>query len=243
MESGVALVTGSSSGIGAAIARRLAADGLRVVIHSRRSRDTGHELARELGGVYLQANLSDDEQAQMLVGRCVEECGRLDVLVNNAGLSRPIPHHDLAAASPEVWREILQVNLLAPWIVTTAAAEYLQASSHPGGGCIVNITSHAGIRPKGSSIPYAASKAALNHTTRLLARTLAPAVRANAIAPGLVDTPMTADWAEAQALWRQNSPMRRAAAPADAADIASAIVSSRYLTGEVIMLDGGLNLT
>lgn len=118
----------------------------------------------------------------------------------------------------------------------------MRASTKPGGGAVVTITSRAGVRPKGSSIPYAASKAALNHTTRLLAVALGPAVRVNAVAPGLVDTPMTAEWTDAQQLWRERSPMGRAAQPDDVADLVSALVANTYITGEVILLDGGLNL-
>jgi len=240
---GVALVTGSASGIGAAIARRLAADGMRVVVHSRTSRDAGLALARELDGIYVQADLAEEAQARQLVAQSVDAWGRLDVLVNNAGISWPIPHDDLDAATPEVWRQILDVNLIAPWTLTAAAAPQLRISPRAAGGCILNITSHAGVRPKGSSIPYAASKAALNHTTKLLAATLGPDIRVNAIAPGLVDTPMTASWSAAQELWSTRSPMRRAAAPSDVADLAASILANHYLTGEVIMLDGGLNLT
>jgi NAD(P)-dependent dehydrogenase (short-subunit alcohol dehydrogenase family) len=98
------------------------------------------------------------------------------------------------------------------------------------------------VRPKGSSIAYAASKAALNHVTKLLAAALGPEVRVNAVAPGLVDTAMTADWTAAQELWKTSSPMRRAAQPSDVADLIAAILQSSYLTGEVILLDGGLNL-
>jgi len=240
---GVALVTGSTSGIGAAIAQRLAADGMRVVVHSRTSRDVGLALARKLDGVYVQADLAEETQVRRLIAQSVEAWGRLDVLVNNAGISWPIPHDDLDAATPEVWRQILEVNLIAPWTLTAAAAPHLRVSPRPERGCVLNITSHAGVRPKGSSIPYAASKAALNHTTKLLAAALGPEVRVNAIAPGLVDTPMTQGWAAAQELWRTRSPMRRAATPADVADLATSVLTNQYLTGEVIMLDGGLNLT
>jgi NAD(P)-dependent dehydrogenase (short-subunit alcohol dehydrogenase family) len=110
------------------------------------------------------------------------------------------------------------------------------------GGCIVNVTSHAGVRPKGSSIAYAASKAALNHVTRLLAAALGPDIRVNAVAPGLVDTPLTAAWTDAQQLWKTSSPMRRAAQPSDVADLICALIHHSYITGEVILLDGGLNL-
>ena len=242
MDSPVALVTGSTSGIGEGIARRLAADGMQVVVHSRSSVEVGQRLADELGGAYLQADLADDAGVCELGERAIALHGRLDVLVNNAGISRPIPHADLAAATPQLWRELLEVNLIAPWVLTTATLPALRASGRDGGGCVVNITSHAGVRPKGSSVPYAASKAALNHTTRLLAAALGPDVRVNAVAPGLVDTPMTRDWTDAQELWRTRSPMHRAATPADVAEVVASIVSSAYLTGEVIVLDGGLNL-
>jgi NAD(P)-dependent dehydrogenase (short-subunit alcohol dehydrogenase family) len=107
----------------------------------------------------------------------------------------------------------------------------------------VNISSHAGIRAKGASIPYAATKAALNHMTRLLALSLAPEIRVNAVAPGLVNTPLTADWTDAQDLWKTRAPMRRAADPEDIAQAVAALVASDYLTGEILLMDGGLNLT
>ncbi|GAA1564847.1 SDR family oxidoreductase [Kribbella sancticallisti] len=234
----VALVTGSTSGIGEATARRLAADGAMVVVHSRSSRDAGLALAAELGGSYLQADLENEDEAAGLVPRVIAEHGRLDVLVNNAGISWPVPHAELDGLSAADWRRLLDVNLIAPWLLCTAALPALRES----GGCIVNVTSHAGVRPKGSSIAYAASKAALNHVTKLLAAALGPAVRVNAVAPGLVDTAMTATWTEAQTLWKTSSPMRRAAQPSDVADLIAAIIANNYLTGEVILLDGGLNL-
>jgi len=234
----VALVTGSASGIGEATARRFAAEGMTVAVHSRSSREAGLALAAELGGSYHQADLADDAAAMGLVPSVLAEHGRLDVLVNNAGISWPVPHASLEALSADDWRRLLDVNLIAPWLLCTAALPALRES----GGCIVNVTSHAGVRPKGSSIGYAASKAALNHVTKLLAAALGPEVRVNAVAPGLVDTPMTADWTAAQELWKTSSPMRRAAQPSDVADLISAVVHNSYLTGEVILLDGGLNL-
>lgn len=231
-------MTGSASGIGAATARRLAADGMVVAVHSRASRAAGVALAAELGGSYHQADLADDEAAGALVPAVVARHGRLDVLVNNAGISRPVPHADLAALTAGEWRRVLDVNLIAPWLLCTAALPALRES----GGCVVNVTSHAGVRPKGSSIAYAASKAALNHVTKLLAAALGPEVRVNAVAPGLVDTPLTAEWTEAQELWRTASPMRRAAQPSDVAGLIAMLVQHPYVTGEVIVLDGGLNL-
>ncbi|WP_321902334.1 SDR family oxidoreductase [Paraburkholderia tropica] len=241
----VALVTGSTSGIGAAIARRLHADGHSVILHSRSSAETGEAMARELGNAaYVQADLANDADRTRLIREAAAVWGRLDVLVNNAGISRVIPHDDLAAATPEVWQELNEVNVVAPFRLVTEALPMLREAAARGkAGCVVNVSSHAGVRPKGASIPYAASKASLNHVTRLLALTLAPDVRVNAVAPGLVDTPLTAQWTQAQALWRERSPMRRAASPEDIAQAVSLLVASDYLTGEILLSDGGLNLT
>lgn len=241
----VALVTGSTSGIGAAIARRLSRDGYAVVLHSRQSAEAGRALAAELGAaVYIQADLAVDADRVRLVREAVAAWGRLDVLVNNAGISRVIAHGDLAAATPEVWHEMHEVNVVAPFRLVAEAQAALSAAAARGRpGCVVNISSHAGVRPKGASIPYAAAKAALNHVTRLLAVSLAPDIRVNAVAPGLVDTPMTQDWTQAQQLWRERAPMRRAAQPDDIAQAVAGLVQSDYLTGEILLSDGGLNLT
>lgn len=236
----VALVTGSTSGIGAAIARRLSQEGYAVVLHSRSSVDTGRAMAAELGrAAYVQADLAVDADRVRLVREAMACWGRLDLLVNNAGISRVVPHADLQAATPEIWRELHEVNVIAPFRLIAEAQPALEAA----GGCVVNVSSHAGVRPKGASIPYAASKAALNHMTRLLALSLAPRIRVNAVAPGLVDTPLTADWTAAQALWRERSPMRRAAQPQDIAQAVALLAASGYMTGEILLLDGGLNLT
>jgi NAD(P)-dependent dehydrogenase (short-subunit alcohol dehydrogenase family) len=241
----VALVTGSTSGIGAAIARRLSSEGYAVVLHSRSSAETGLALAAELGkATYIQADLANDTDRIRLVREAVSWGGRLDVLVNNAGISRVIPHADLMAASPAIWNELHEVNVVAPFrLVAEAETALRDAARHGRPACVVNVSSHAGVRPKGASILYAASKAALNHVTRLLAVSLAPDIRVNAVAPGLVDTPLTADWTAAQQLWRERSPMRRAARPEDVAQIVAMLVASDYLTGEILLSDGGLNLT
>ena len=192
----VALVTGSTSGIGAAVARRLAADGMRVVVNSVSSVGAGQALAAELDGHYVQADISVDGEGARLVAETVERFGRVDVLVNNAGTTVRIDHADLDAATPEIFRRLYDVNVVGAWQVTVAAMPHLRAS---GDGCVVNVSSLAGIRPAGSSIPYAVSKAALNHLTLLLANTVGPAVRVNAVAPGLVDTPWTAEWHDIRA--------------------------------------------
>jgi NAD(P)-dependent dehydrogenase (short-subunit alcohol dehydrogenase family) len=202
-------------------------------------------LVEELGeAAYVQADLADDADRVRLVREAIARWGRLDVLVNNAGISGVIPHADLAAATPSVWQSLHEVNVVAPFrLIAEAEAALRDAARNGRAGCVVNISSHAGTRPKGASIPYAATKAALNHITRLLAISLAPDIRVNAVAPGLVDTPLTADWTAAQELWRQRAPMRRAASPDDIAQVVAMLVASDYLTGEVVMADGGLNLT
>ncbi|VVE58774.1 putative short-chain type dehydrogenase/reductase [Pandoraea horticolens] len=241
----VALITGSTSGIGAAIARRLSSEGFSVVLHSRSSAETGQALARELGSaIYVQADLADDADRMRLVREAIAAWGRLDVLINNAGISRVIPHADLAAATPAVWQELHEVNVVAPFRLIAEAEPALRDAARQGRpSSVVNISSHAGVRPKGASIPYSVTKAALNHMTRLLALSLAPDIRVNAVAPGLVDTPLTADWTQAQELWKTRAPMRRSASPEDIAQAVAMLVASDYLTGEILLSDGGLNLT
>lgn len=240
----VALVTGSTSGIGAAIARRLSREGYAVIVHSRRSVDAGLAMAAELGqAAYVQADLAVEADRVRLVREAVACWGRLDLLVNNAGISQRVPHDDLQAATPELWHAMHETNVIAPFRLIAEARVWLEAADRGRPGCVVNVSSHAGVRPKGASIPYAASKAALNHMTKMLALSLAPRIRVNAVAPGLVETPLTADWAAAQALWRERSPMRRAAQPHEVAQAVALLAASDYITGEIVLLDGGLNLT
>lgn len=241
----VALVTGSTSGIGAAIAKRLNDEGFTIALHSRASEDAGTQLSRTLvKASYTKADLSDEHETRRLIQSVLSHHGRLDVLVNNAGIGEVIPHGELMKATPEIWRELYEVNVIAPWILIGEAEQALRESATPERpSAVLNVTSHAGIRPKGASIPYAVSKAALNHMTKLLSLNLGPAIRVNAIAPGLVGTPMTKDWDWAHELWRERAPMRRGATPEDIADIAAMTITSNYLTGEVILVDGGLNLT
>jgi NAD(P)-dependent dehydrogenase (short-subunit alcohol dehydrogenase family) len=244
-EKRVALVTGSTSGIGMAIAKQLFIEGFTVSFHSKSSVLIGQSLAEaHPGSSYFQSDLSDQSQSSNLIAEVLSHHGRLDVLVNNAGNSATIPHTSLKEASPEIWRSLYEVNVIAPWtLIAEAESALRQSSSRELPSCILNISSHAGIRPKGASIPYAATKAALNHMTKLLALSLAPQIRVNAIAPGLVETPMSKDWTAARKLWEERSPMGRGAQPEEIAQIASMIVTSHYLTGEIIIIDGGLNLT
>jgi NAD(P)-dependent dehydrogenase (short-subunit alcohol dehydrogenase family) len=236
----VALVTGSSSGIGAAVARSLAADGVTVVVNSRSSVDSGKAVAGEVGGTYLQADVSDPSAARGLVEAVLAAYGRLDILVNNAGTTRFIAHDDLKTATPEIWMEIFATNVVGPWVLTSEAVPALRDA--PGGGVVVNVGSVAGIRPGGSSIPYAASKAALHHQTRLLAAVLGPQVRLNVVAPGLVDTPWIVGWEGVEDAVREISPMKRVATPEDVAHVVKAQITSAMVTGEVWVVDGGQQL-
>ncbi|HET7531266.1 MAG TPA: glucose 1-dehydrogenase [Mycobacteriales bacterium] len=241
-DSPVALVTGSSSGIGAQVARRLVAEGHRVVVNSVRSVDEGRALAAELGdGVahYVQGDVAADGEGARIVADAVAHFGRLDVLVNNAGTTVRIPHGDLETATPEVFRRLFDVNVVGAWQVTVAAVPHLQAA---GGGCIVNVASLAGVRPTGSSVPYAVSKAALNHLTVLLANVLGPAIRVNAVAPGLIDTPWTADWDDVRGAVQAMAPLQRSGQPDDVAEVVLSLVRAAYVTGQVWVVDGGLSL-
>ncbi|OCC11740.1 SDR family NAD(P)-dependent oxidoreductase [Streptomyces sp. PTY087I2] len=239
----VALVTGSTSGIGETVVRRLSADGYRVVVNSRRGVEEGEKTAASLpDALYVRADVSDEAEARRLVDTAVEHYGRLDVLVNNAGRTRAIPHADLAAATPEVWREIFDLNVIGTWQTTVAAMPHLSRS---GGGAVVNVSSIAGSRPAGSSIPYAVSKAAIEHMTRLLAHTVGPEVRVNAVAPGLVETPWTqnSEFFEPIAEYvRQTTPLRRTGRTEDVADAVVGLIRSTYTTGQVLLVDGGAHL-
>lgn len=237
--SGIAIVTGSSSGMGAAIARRLAGAGMTVVVNSHSSVEAGEAVAAEIGGVYEQGDVGDEASADALVARVVERYGQLDLLVNNAGTTVTVPHADLEAATTDIWRRILDVNVLGAWHMSTAAVPHLKASP---AGHIVNITSLAGSRPIGSSIPYAVSKAAVDHLTRLLASALGPEVRVNAIAPGFIDTPWTAGWDEVREQVTSRIPLRRAGQPDDIADAVVGLHRSTYVTGQILAVDGGYHL-
>ncbi|MFI1656723.1 SDR family NAD(P)-dependent oxidoreductase [Streptomyces sp. NPDC020472] len=241
-EQRVALVTGSSSGIGAAVARRLADAGYRVVVNSGRSVEAGEALAAELpDAVYVRADVADEAQAAGLVEAAVEAYGRLDLLVNCAGTTRFIPHDDLEAASPEVWRHLYDVNVIGVWQTVTAAVPHLRKTR----GSVVTVSSQAGVRPGGSSIPYAVSKAAVNHMTKLLAKALGPDVRVNAVAPGLVDTPWFEGVEGADAAKEHVAgvvPLRRIGRPEDIAGAVFDLAHASYITGEVLLVDGGGHL-
>jgi ketoreductase RED2 len=235
----VVLVTGSTSGIGEAIALQFGSLGARVVFNSAHSVAQGEALAsRNPNSIYVQADIAKEGDAERLIGTVLERFGQLDALINNAGVTKVIPHNDLNSASVDVWREIFEVNVFGTWALTVAAIDALRATS----GAVVNISSIAGLRPSGSSIPYATSKAAINHMTALLAKAVGPNVRVNAVAPGLIDTPWTADWEGVRDSVQRLAPLKRSGQPEDVADLVVAMASMTYVTGQVVAVDGGFSL-
>lgn len=235
----VAVVTGSTSGIGEAVARRFASEGAAVVINSSRSVGRGKALAGELeDALYVQGDIANEEDCHRIISETVAAFDTIDILVNNAGTTEVIPHGDLEAATDDIWRRILDVNLVGTWRMSKFAMPYLRIAE----GSIINITSIAGLRPRGSSIPYAVSKAALNHLTLLLARAVGPEVRVNAVAPGLIDTPWTEDWDEVRESVQESAPLRRSGVPGDIAEACVSFALSDYITGQVLAVDGGLTI-
>ncbi len=236
----VVAVTGSTSGIGEAIARRLAASGAAVVVNSARSAAAGRSLAEELpDALYVGGDIADPGTAAALVRAAADRWGRLDGLVNNAAVTTEVPLHDIDAVTPADWERVLSVNVIGTFLVSQAALPLLRESDD---GWIINLTSIAGVRQTGSSLPYAVSKAAVDHLTTLLAKFAGGRVRVNAVAPGLVDTPWTEGWDVQRELVAAAAPLQRTATPDDVADACIGIVGSRYLTGQTVVVDGGLSL-
>ncbi|MEM9467363.1 MAG: SDR family oxidoreductase [Actinomycetota bacterium] len=235
----VALVTGSSSGIGEATAHALAAEGAHVVVNSSSSVDAGLAVVEALPteSHYLQADISDETQCQTLVAGTVERFGRLDVLVNNAGWTTRVDHADHAALTNDILFKTIEVNVYGTWWMCKAAMPHLKEAE----GCIVNVTSIAGLRPLGSSLAYGMAKAALNSLTEDLAKFHAP-VRTNAVAPGLVATPWTSDWDDLHAGISALVPAKRSATPEDCAQAVMTCVTNTYMTGTILKVDGGTTL-
>jgi len=237
----VALVTGSATGAGRAIALQFARNGYAVAINYSKSATEAEATfaeVKKLGvpAILCRATVSDDAQVRAMVARCAAELGGLDVLVNNAGMTHFIPHTDLEAVTDPIWDEIFQVNLKGAFYACRAAMPLLRARK----GNIVNISSVAGLQGHGSSIPYSASKAAMNCMTQSLARAFAPEVRVNAVAPGPIQTRWLLGHEEHVEKAVAQTPLKRAAMPADVADVVWFLAQGTTLmTGQVLTVDGG----
>lgn len=245
-----AIVTGGGTGVGRASALELARRGCAVLVNYSKSKDEAEATAAEvraLGvtGIAVRADVADDSACRAMVETAMRELGRLDVLVNNAATTSFVPHYDLDALTPEIWSRTLDVNLRGPFQCARAARAAIEAS---GGGEIVNTSSIAGIVGIGSSIPYCASKAALNNLTLTLARVLAPKIRVNAVAPGFI----TGRWLQEgygdnydtlKQLAEMRSVLRRVCEPEDvAAAIVGFITGSDLVTGQCLVIDGGMTI-
>src|SRR5579884_3542258 len=242
----VAIITGAAVGIGREIAVACVRVGASVVVNYSKSRREAEETAEQVhkaGGEPLlaQADVSKDEQVRAMVRQTLERFGRVDVLVNNAGITKRVPFSDLEALTDDVWDRLYSVNVKGTFFCCRAVVD---AMRHQGQGRIINIASTAGLRPAGSSIAYCASKAAVVHLTSCLAKTLGPEIRVNAIAPGFIDeTRWNVDVPNLDTL-RQNAaqevPLRRVGLPSDVAEVALFLASGAdFMTGSVIVVDGG----
>ena len=236
----VAVVTGSSSGIGEEVARRLSALGASVVVNSASSIAAGEAVSGSLpsDSIYVQADISDPAQGEALLDATMDRFGHLDILINNAGWTTVVPHHKLDELTDEIFAKTFDVNVYGTWWLTKAAIPLLGHSDDPN---VVTITSIAGVRPVGSSIAYSMSKAALNQMTLLLAKSYGP-IRFNAVAPGLVETPWTESWDAQHEVVAKKAPLKRSATPDDVAEAALGLIRMRYTTGQIVVVDGGLTI-
>ena len=239
----VALVTGAARRIGAAIARRLHADGYDLALHYHASGDAMQALASALeagrpGSVLvLQADLANSDDLPGLVTATVERFGRLNGLVNNASAFFPTP---AGRATPAQWDALFAVNARAPFFLAQAAAPHLAAND----GAIVNLADVYALRPRADLSAYAASKAALLGATRALAVALAPRVRVNAIAPGAILWPDAGVDADLQQSLLANTPLGRTGTPAEIAGVVAWLLrDADYITGQVVCVDGGRHLS
>lgn len=247
----VAVVTGSSSGVGRATAELLAALGVAVVVNYNRGAEAADEVVasiRSRGGqaIAVQADVRQDADCRRLIQSAVDEFGALHILVNNAGMTHFIAHDDLEAVTDEVWDDIIGANLRGVFNCSRAAAAHMRAA---GEGAIVNVSSVAGAGGGGSSIPYAASKAGVNVITKSLARVLGPEIRINTIAPGFIEGRWLRGGLGEQTYeagrkrLSETAPLRGVATPETCADAIIALIERNvFVTGQTITVDGGATL-
>ncbi len=246
----VAIITGSSSGVGAAVARMLAEKGSHVVVNCARSVADGERVVAECEALGAEATLcpadvSIDADCRRLAETALKRWGRIDALVNSAGTTKYVSHYDLEGLSSEDFLRIFSVNTLGPFQMARAVAPHMKAR---GEGAIVNVSSIAGLRGTGSSIAYGVSKAGLNILTQSLARVLAPEIRVNAVCPGFIQgrwvkDALGDDYEKHMASWQNNSPLRKAATPEEVGATILWLVESAVLTtGQTIVTDAGMLL-
>jgi 3-oxoacyl-[acyl-carrier protein] reductase len=241
----VAIVTGGSSGIGAATARDLAKRGWRVAITYSRDSRKAEKVAAEFEGLAVQGDVAQDADCRKVAKDVLAKWGRIDALVNNAGTTKFVKHADLEGLSAEDFERIFRVNVVGPFQMVRACAAALKESR----GAVVNVSSVAALLGTGSSVAYAASKAALDTMTFSLARALAPEVRVNIVSPGHVNTPwQTSAHGEkgAEELAQRFASIAPLKSACEAEDIAEAIVwlleGARRITGERLYVDAGIHI-
>ena len=251
MQNGVAIITGSSSGIGAACARQLAEKGSHVVInYSCNEEGARHtQQACEIYGVetlVVKANVADDNECQAMVNAALEKWGRIDALINNAETTKFNPHQNLEGLSKQDFIGIYAVNTVGPYQMTRAVAEAMKTG---GRGSIVNVASVAGVTGIGSSVAYAASKGALITMTLSLARTLGPEIRVNCICPGFIqggclEQDLGSDnYHVAKAHTESVAPLKLTATPDTIAEgVLYFVCGADIVTGETLIMDGGIHL-
>ncbi|HAK51069.1 MAG TPA: oxidoreductase [Gammaproteobacteria bacterium] len=251
LENAVGIVTGSSSGVGAATARLLASKGSNVVINYSRSKDAALTVAQECESfgvevICCQADVSSDEDCKRMVGEAMDKWGKIDALVNNAGMTKFVPHNQLDELDKEDFFNIYGVNVVGPYQMTRAAEAGLRKS---GNASVVNVDSVAGIYGVGSSIAYAASKGALLTMTKSLARVLGPEIRVNSVCPGFIQGEWLAEglgrenYERHKSMLEESTPLRLACTPEDIAEsILQFIEGHSVITGQYIVLDGGNHL-
>lgn len=249
MRDRVAIVTGGGTGIGAAVVRRLAGQGVRCVINYATSRADAEALVAEVanGSIAVQADVADDAGCRALATAAEAAFGRIDFLVNNAGRTRFANHEDLDALSGEDFLDLYRLNVVGAFQMVRACRPALEASD---AAAVVNVASMAGLFGIGSSLAYACTKGALNTMTLGLARVLAPKIRVNAVAPGYVGTGWFEKRLGEQGFAALNQriaasvPMGFAATGDDVAAPVAMLLdpAARAITGEVVMVDAGMHL-
>lgn len=240
----VALITGGATGIGKAVALGLAARGIDVAVNYSRSesdaRDTAAEVEKLGVACLLQkADVADDRQVRLMVESTVSHLGRLDYLVNSAGVTDYVDYADLEGLKEEYWDRAMAVNVKGLFFACRAASAHLRKTK----GSIVNITSISGITGKGSSMAYAASKAAAISLTKSLALSLAPDVRVNSVAPGIVLTRWVSGREDHVKRLGDGTPLGRVCGPEDVAEaVLPLLLSTGMITGKTLVVDGGVTL-